>query len=55
VAPKDPRNVLNPQGARQLEEARERGQATEISFATRPVTFTAAIAAAVLLGISQFA
>ncbi len=40
---------------RELKEAHDRGEMTEIGFAEKPVSFTAAIAAAVLFGISQLA
>jgi uncharacterized membrane protein YqjE len=53
IAPKD-LSELSADDARDLEENRERKLATEISFATKPVTLTAGIAAAALFGVSQF-
>jgi hypothetical protein len=37
----------------ELREAHERGEMTEIAFAKHPVTFTSAVAAAVLFGVSR--
>jgi len=48
-APKDP----NEYQQRELEMAREQGKLTELVFAATPVTFTSAIATAVLFGVSQ--
>jgi hypothetical protein len=53
IAPKD-ESELSAGDARDLEEKRAGKLASEISFATRPVTLTAGIAAAALLGVSQF-
>jgi hypothetical protein len=44
---------LSEDGRRSLAGARQEGRAREITFATRPVTFAAAIAAALLFGASQ--
>jgi hypothetical protein len=54
-APREATDFVNPQDVRELEEAREHGRATEITFATKPVTFAAALASAFLWGISQLA
>jgi hypothetical protein len=48
-APKDP----NESQRRELEEAGKEGKMTRVGFAEKPVTFTSAIATAVLFGISQ--
>jgi hypothetical protein len=49
-APKDPNEFEK----RELQKAHEQGDMTEVGFAAKPVSFTAAIATAVLFGISRF-
>jgi hypothetical protein len=51
--PKLSEPFADPAARADLEQARARGDATEITWAARPVTTTAAVAAAVLFGVSQ--
>lgn len=48
-APKDPNEFQR----RELKEAHRKGEMEEVGFADKPVSFTAAIATAVLFGMSQ--
>jgi len=50
-APKDPTEF---EEEPELKEAYERGEMTEAGFAKKPVSFTAAVSAALLFGVSRF-